>query len=843
MNNFAGYLLALFATSSLSYFLSSRAHILGLIDRPSVRKVHEVETPTIGGLAIFGGFLLALLTSSISGVFLTGFVLPALLLVSVGVIDDAICLSYKKRFVVQILAGLLMIFAGGVMVEQLGALLVRGDVITLGVFAIPFTLVCLVGLVNAFNMSDGIDGLAGSLTLVALIGLGTVAYLGGQSSMVQGVAFLGFSLVAFLLFNARFPWHARAHIFLGDCGSTFLGFAVTWFAVSLSQGEHAVMTPVTPLWFVAVPFFDMATVMLRRIMNKQSPFEPDRHHFHHLFLAAGFSVAHTVLILTSIALILASAGIAGLYFGVPEDVMFASFLGVYAGYFYLVTTSWKRMRFLGREICRRAGQERRSGSDRRCQPGMTDQKPFEGANRRFAEDRRTVGDWRRLSDHAGDPVYRAGQPLIEPTAPIPKTVFVNRFYWPDHSATSQLLTDLAYALSLNGRRVSVITSRQRYDDPLARLPASETADGVMIDRVWSSCYGRHGLLGRAFDYATFYLSALWRLWRSLSRGDTVVAMTDPPMICVPAAMVASLRGAKLVIWHQDLFPEVASVLGVKGMRGKFAELLTGLRNTAITRASMNVVLSRNMAQRLIQGGSPAESTRIIPNWCDGTLVYPTVAADNRLRAEWGLTGRFVVGYSGNMGRVHEFATLIEAADRLRDDPQVIFLFIGNGYYRAWIENEAKRRGLGNIMFRPYQPRERLLDSLGVPDVHVISMRQEMDGLVFPSKLYGILAAGRPPLFIGARQGDVAQILRSAQCGLVVGEGDAGSVVEGIRQLHTDPDLKQMMGNRARALFERHYDIETALTSWCHVLLPLYAQDESCKMDKKQTDLVGTRQET
>ena len=126
---------------------------------------------------------------------------------------------------------------------------------------------------------------------------------------------------------------------------------------------------------------------------------------------------------------------------------------------------------------------------------------------------------------------------------------------------------------------------------------------------------------------TFYLNALWRLWRTLSRGDIVVAMTDPPLICIPAAMVASLRRAKLVIWHQDLFPEVASVLGVKGMRGKFAELLTGLRNTAITRAAMNVVLSRNMAQRLIQGGSPAENIRIIPNWCDGTLVYPTAAAE------------------------------------------------------------------------------------------------------------------------------------------------------------------------------------------------------------------------
>ena len=134
----------------------------------------------VGGLAIFGGFLLALFTSSVSHVYLVGFVLPALLLVGVGALDDAISMSYKPRFIVQILAGLLMTVAGGVVVDQLGAIVLPGTVITLGVFAIPFTLVCMLGMVNAFNMSDGIDGLAGVLALVALLGLGTVAYIGGR---------------------------------------------------------------------------------------------------------------------------------------------------------------------------------------------------------------------------------------------------------------------------------------------------------------------------------------------------------------------------------------------------------------------------------------------------------------------------------------------------------------------------------------------------------------------------------------------------------------------------------------------------------------------------------------
>jgi UDP-GlcNAc:undecaprenyl-phosphate GlcNAc-1-phosphate transferase len=408
ISGFPGGLIALIATSSLIYFLSPHAHYVGLVDKPSNRKVHESDIPMVGGIAIFAGFLLALFSSPVSHVYLAGFVLPALLLVGVGAVDDVITMSHKPRFMLQILAGIVMTVVGGVVVDQLGALLAPGNVIVLGVFAIPFTIVCLVGLVNAFNMSDGIDGLAGSLTLVALLGFGTVAYLGGQFHMVEGLLFLGFSLIAFLAFNARFLWGKKAIIFLGDSGSTLLGFAVIWFSVSLTQGEQAVMTPVTPLWFVALPLFDMTVVLVRRLGNKQSPFEADREHFHHMFLAAGFSVGQTVLILSLLALLLVIVGITGLYLGVAENVMFALYLGLFACYSYLVVQSWKRRRFLGRTICRRAGQDRRHHH-----PGITDQKPYEAVNRRGGGDRRVIAGLPRSIDHSGDRVPGSEGSLIE----------------------------------------------------------------------------------------------------------------------------------------------------------------------------------------------------------------------------------------------------------------------------------------------------------------------------------------------------------------------------------------------------------------------------------------------
>ena len=388
METFSGVLIALFATSALIYLLSKRAHHVGLVDSSESRKIHETDVPTVGGIAIFAGFMLAIFSSSFSQVQLIGFVLPALLLVGVGAVDDAISIPYKLRLFVQILAGLLMTIAGGTVLEQLGMLLLPGKVITLGIFAIPFTIVCLLTLVNALNMTDGIDGLAGSLTLVALLALGVVAYIGGDLSILGELSFLGICMIAFLAFNARFLWQKTAAIYLGDSGSTFLGFALIWFSVTMSQGEQAVMTPVTPLWFIAVPLFDMVTVFTKRIFTRKSPFEADREHLHHLFLAAGFSVGQTVLILSAVALLLAITGIAGLYYGVPENVMFALFLGLFASCAYLVPRSWTKRRFLGRPICRRTWQKCPLALDRRRHFSITDQESYECAERRSGDDRR-----------------------------------------------------------------------------------------------------------------------------------------------------------------------------------------------------------------------------------------------------------------------------------------------------------------------------------------------------------------------------------------------------------------------------------------------------------------------
>lgn len=397
-----------------------------------------------------------------------------------------------------------------------------------------------------------------------------------------------------------------------------------------------------------------------------------------------------------------------------------------------------------------------------------------------------------------------------------RLVFVNRYFYPDHSATSQMLSDLVFALAGQGQDVAVITSRQIYDQPAARLAAGENVAGVRVHRVWTTTFGRDRLLGRAIDYLTFYAGAAWQLFRSVSAGDTVIAKTDPPLISVIAAGVARLRGAQLVNWIQDLFPEVALALGVRSIK-PLSPLLLRLRDRSLRAARVNVVLGEHMAKRVAARGIAHEHIRIIPNWADGRLIYPVSPAGNSLRKAWGLDDKFVIGYSGNMGRAHEFWTLVESAWTLRQDPGIAFLFIGAGAQRSWLEDEFRRRDVANVHFRPYQPREALAQSLSVPDVHVVTLRESLEGLIVPSKYYGIAAAGRAVVHIGDADGEIARILHGERCGYAVRSGDAQGLTDLLRQLARDPGRVQNLGHRARMAFMTRFDQPIAVQKWREAL--------------------------
>lgn len=397
-------------------------------------------------------------------------------------------------------------------------------------------------------------------------------------------------------------------------------------------------------------------------------------------------------------------------------------------------------------------------------------------------------------------------------------IFINRYFFPDHSATSQLLSDVAFSLAGAGHEVHVICSRQLYESPSARLADYERVREVQVHRVWTSRFGRTNLVGRTSDYLSFYASATRKLYVLARSGTVVVAKTDPPMISVPTAWVARWRGARLVNWLQDIFPEVAVELGVKALSGRIGALARDLRDISLRAAVVNVVLGERMADRVRACGVDGGKVKVIPNWADGDAIMPLSAKANPLRAEWGLADKFVVMYSGNMGRAHALAPIIAAAEVLHHEKSIVFLLIGDGAGRGPLQQEVAARGLTNVLFRAYQPREKLRFSLTLPDVHLVSLKPELEGLIVPSKAYGVFAAGRPMLFMGAADGEIGRLLSEAECGAVVPSGDGDSLAASILALKNAPDRGDAMGLRARALFEQRFSQTAALAAWEQVLV-------------------------
>lgn len=401
-----------------------------------------------------------------------------------------------------------------------------------------------------------------------------------------------------------------------------------------------------------------------------------------------------------------------------------------------------------------------------------------------------------------------------------RVFFVNRFFWPDFSATSQILSDVAFALAGEGMTIEIIASRLAYGNPDLRYPAEEERDGVRIHRVATTGFGRAGLIGRAIDYLSFYLSALVKAALSLRRGDILVVKTDPPLLSVPMRLVARLRGARQVNWLQDIYPEIAGLLGFSAFDGALGRLLAALRDRSLRASMMNVAIGEAMRGRLRATGLDEARIRVIENFTDDAAIVPRAASDNALRREWDYgPDTLVVGYSGNLGQAHDLGTMLGAAKLLheRGAGDIRFLFVGGGALFSDVRRFAEAHGLANIDTRPYQPRERLSESLTVPDVHWISLRPAVEGYILPSKFYGVLAAGRPTLFIGHAGGEIAELVRANDCGWAFEIGDSAGVADRLQALAADRATAESAGRAARALMDERYRRERIVGKWKQLL--------------------------
>jgi len=372
-----------------------------------------------------------------------------------------------------------------------------------------------------------------------------------------------------------------------------------------------------------------------------------------------------------------------------------------------------------------------------------------------------------------------------------RILLINQFFWPDLSATSQLLTDLAKGLVERGHEVYSISSDSGYN--VADMGAAPV---VHMHPVRASRFTR-GRVGRLVSYLSFYPSAAFRAM-TLPRPDLVVTLTTPPLISLLGTMLKVLRGSRHFIWEMDVYPDVAIDLDYFKAGGIIDRVTGALADLSRRHADGIIALGECMKVRLMRRGIDGERIFVAENWADGTAIQPV--------AREGDLARLVLLYSGNLGLAHDVDTLTGAILELKGDDRFEFLFVGSGGRRQELESFAAAHDLRSIELRPYVERSSLGESLSAGDIGLVTQRDVCCGSVVPSKVYGLLAAGRPILYVGPRQATPALIIDQFKCGWHIDCGDVTGLTQLLRHLAGHREEVRRAGQRGREALLEHYDL-------------------------------------
>ncbi len=395
-------------------------------------------------------------------------------------------------------------------------------------------------------------------------------------------------------------------------------------------------------------------------------------------------------------------------------------------------------------------------------------------------------------------------------------LFVNQHYYPDFASTGQHLTDLAEYLADEGYDVSVLCSQGRYLAGTLEVPKHEVHNGVTIRRVRATSFGRGTHAGRLVDYASFYLQVLVRMLAG-RRYDYVVMLTTPPLLGFLGSVARKLRGQRYGIWSMDLHPDAEEALGMLREDQIVTKMLHAFNDAGYRNADFVVDLGTYMKRRIEAKGVDPERLHTVPVWSRQDEIEPLSREENPLLKGWGLGDKFVVMYSGNAGLAHRFDEVLGAMQTLKDHPDIFFLFIGGGPRKQEIIAFAEAHGVENFRYLDYLPREQLRYSLSAADVHLLTLRSDMAGIAVPGKLYGIMAAGRPVLMVGPEESEPAQTILAERVGAVVDPdrvSDADTrIVDALKKLYGNLELREEQGMRGRAAFLRSYEQTVACAMW------------------------------
>lgn len=371
-----------------------------------------------------------------------------------------------------------------------------------------------------------------------------------------------------------------------------------------------------------------------------------------------------------------------------------------------------------------------------------------------------------------------------------KILIVNQFFWPDVAATGQFVTDLTRRLGCE-HEVTVICSGGAYSS----IDSMDEAPPVNIIRVPGPRY-RRGALGRLFSYATFFLGALWHECR-VPRQDVVVTMTTPPLLAIGGWIVKQFRGSRHYIWEMDMFPDAFVALGALRERALLTRVFAWIEDGCRRQSDGIIALGPCMRRRLVARGIPKRLVHVAENWADGRSISARPLRDS---------GPINVLYSGNFGLSHDLDTIVEVIRHFRDDSRFVFTFSGGGVKRDELERICSSEGIQNCRFVPYVSRDAMDNLLADADIGLVTERPAHIGIVVPSKVYGLLAAGRPVLFIGPRRSTADLLIRRFRCGWQIDPGDWKSVAKLLESVALNRNELRVLGGRARSAFDGYYDL-------------------------------------
>ena len=385
---------------------------------------------------------------------------------------------------------------------------------------------------------------------------------------------------------------------------------------------------------------------------------------------------------------------------------------------------------------------------------------------------------------------------------------LTQYFYPDVASTGQILTELAEDLAKYGLNVEVITAQPSYEE-FKKCPSKEIYKGIYITRVWSTHFPKNNILGKIINMASFTLSSFFKVFFSHHANNEIfLIVTNPPYLPVLGLTFKKFRKRPYISLIHDVYPDLAVKLGYLSPKSIVTRLWDKLDKIVLNNSEKIIVLGENMKKVIENKLKSYPHTKnklvVIHNWADGNEIFPVPRSSNWFIKKYGLEGKLVVLYSGNLGLSHPLEVLIDVAEALRQK-EILFLFVGDGGKKPILEMLVEERKLENVKFLPYQSKENLAYSLSSGDIAIITMEQGIKGLSVPSKLYALMAAGRPIMGLVEKGSEVDVIVRKARCGFIFNPDDTEGIIKKINYLIKHPEVLTTLSGNARKYFELNFN--------------------------------------